>query len=475
MTISKIALNLFLVIGCPLISSAQDETGTVYTIGDLLESETSDESAAVTPRDPIIPIQSVDSLAMMADSLAIAADSLMVRPLEPDTTIFVDDLMFPDIFYMPAVFDKYDITRASAPSIKRNFSDIEALRWVERLNERNRQTRVMQQQYMIAYPEQVRYNTAMLPEPPKEYHAVVDPTSATITIEEVIYDRSQVTDGAKPVELKRKNWLHSFNGSVQFSQAYNSPNWYQGGNNNLNMIANAVWTVKLNQAFHPDIMFENTVQYRLAMNSAPDDSLRNYSISEDRFQINTKFGIKAARRWYYSVTMMFKTQLLNNYHKNTENLAAAFLSPGELNLGLGMTYNYATKDGKLKLDVSMAPLSYNMKMCTNKRMHVTDFGIKEGHKTVSQYGSNAEGKLTWKPAYNITYTSRLYLFSNYSYLQGDWENTVSFEINRFLTTQIYVHLRYDSSTAKLPDTNWHTWQLKEILSFGFAYKFSTAG
>lgn len=466
MNIFRHLFFLALITALPAIASAQSEVNSVYTVGDLLESdiEIGNDSSSVTT-----------SSLIHDDSLTGIADSLMVKPLEADTTIFVDDLMYPQAFYIPAVFDKYDIKLAAAPSIRRDFSDNESLHWIERINERNRQTRQAQQQFMIEYPYLVKYNATMLPEPPKEYHAVVDPTSATITIEEVIYDRSQVTDGAKPVELKRKNWLHTFNGSVQFSQAYNSPNWYQGGNNNLNMIANLSWNVKLNPAFHPNIMFENTVDYRLAMNSAPDDSLRNYSISEDRFQINTKFGIKAAKRWFYSVTMMFKTQLLNNYHKNTENLAAAFLSPGELNIGLGMTYNYATPNGRFKFDASIAPLSYNMKTCTNSRMRVTDFGIEEGHKTVSQYGSNAECKMVWKPAYNITYTSRLFLFSNYSYLQGDWENTVAFEINRFLTTQIYVHLRYDSSTAQIEGTKWHAWQLKEILSFGFAYKFSTAG
>ncbi len=459
----KSTVTLSLILSSVVYTSAQTESPDVYTVGDLLESEL----------DTVIN-ETIDSIVAANDSIALA-DSIFVKPLEPDTTIFVDDLMFSDLYYMPSVFGHYDIRLASEPTIKRNFSDIEALQWIERLNERNRQTRQAMQHFMIAYPQLVRYNIDMLPEPPKEYHAVVDPTTATITVEEIIYDRSQVTDGAKPVEIKRKNWIHAFDGSIQFSQAYNSPNWYQGGNNNLNMIANMSWNVKLNQAFHPNLKFENTIQYRLAMNSAPEDSLRNYSINEDLFQINTQFGVKAAKRWYYSATLLFKTQLLNNYAKNTENLTAAFLSPGELNIGLGMSYEYASKSGKFTVNTSIAPLSYNMKMCFNKHINVTDFGIEAGHHTVSQYGSNVECKIFWKPVYNITYSSRLYLFSNYSYIQGDWENTISFEINRFLSTKLYVHLRYDSSTPSIDDSKWHKWQLKEILSFGFAYKFNTAG
>ena len=65
------------------------------------------------------------------------------------------------------------------------------------------------------------------------------------------------------------------------------------------------------------------------------------------------------------------------------------------------------------------------------------------------------------------------LTSYYDYVQGDWENTINFSINRYLSTQMYVHLRYDSSMAAIEGTRWHKWQLKEILSFGLQYRFKT--
>ena len=48
---------------------------------------------------------------------------------------------------------------------------------------------------------------------------------------------------------------------------------------------------------------------------------------------------------------MFKTQLLNSYTPNTYNLNSAFLSPGELNVGLGMPYN-----DSLQNSISLAPV-----------------------------------------------------------------------------------------------------------------------
>ena len=101
--------------------------------------------------------------------------------------------------------------------------------------------------------------------------------------------------------------------------------------------------------------------------------MHQYNISEDLFQVNANFGVRAAKRWFYSVTGQFKTQLLNNYKKNSNDLAAAFLSPAELNLGLGMTYTYENARKTVDFKASIAPGSYNLKTCTNPNIDPTQF------------------------------------------------------------------------------------------------------
>lgn len=469
-----------------VVTPGDDDDETVTTTAAV--DETIDEVIAIDnffDEEPLATELSAIATAgfdSIADPLAdfperLAAEKKRLQsPLEIDTSIDVTDKLLPDLFYLPFVFKPYDV-KLQSPYASIESKPVEApivfgdeLNWVNSLLNRHQDMEATIQDFAVKYPWIVKYNLENLPEAPKRYYAAVDPKTATIKVEEMKPDIKAATADIVPGQLKKKHWLHKFNGSIQFSQAYNSPNWYQGGNNNLNLIGNVVWNVKLNPAFHPTILFESTVQYKLAINSAPDDSLRNYSISEDLFQINTNFGLKASNNWYYSASMQFKTQLLNNYPTNSKSLKAAFLSPGELNVGVGMTYAKTYAKGGLNLSVN--PLSYNMKMCLNSRVNETSIGIKEGHKTISQYGSNIEAKFNWKLAYNINYQTRLYAFTNYSYIQGDWEHTLSFDINRFLSTQIYIHLRYDSSTPRQADTKWHTWQLKEILSFGFSYKFS---
>ena len=156
----------------------------------------------------------------------------------------------------------------------------------------------------------------MLPQAPKFYQTEINPVDHTIEIKEIITTPvDQTTLVAE--EVKKRHWIRNFNASLQFSQAYVSPNWYQGGNNNLNILGQLYYNVKLNQEYHPNLLFDFTSQYKLGLNSAPDDSLRNYSISDDLLQLNTTLGIKAVKRWYYTFTGQFKTQLLNSYTRQT--------------------------------------------------------------------------------------------------------------------------------------------------------------
>ncbi len=419
---------------------------------------------------------SIDSIAP-ADSLMVDGGEFQFRiwPEYEDVEEEIEEIPMPGNYFRRVVFDKLhllDSLKINSIQPQYDPSHSEAFKWLDDDAFQIALIRKARQYFVVNSPQYVLYNESKLPEPPRKFVASVDPETAKI----VIAEAPKATAAPKEkfeVEFEKKHWLKTFTGSVQFSQAFVSPNWYQGGNNNLNMLANVYYNVKLNPAFHPTFLFETTFQYKLGMNNAPDDEVHDYNISEDIFQFNMLLGYKASKRWYYSTNVSFKTQLLNNYKPNTDDLKAAFLSPGELNVGVGMTYNYVNPKKTLKFDASISPLSLNMKTCTNHRMNETAFGIKEGRNTVTEIGSSAEGKLTWDICDNINLRSRLFVFSDYDYIQSDWENTISFAINRFLSTQIYVHMRYDSSTPAVEDSDWHKFQLKEILSFGFAYKFST--
>lgn len=411
-----------------------------------------------------------DSLAVALPRFESITDSLFATVTDVDT--LMSTAVLPRYFFiLPPVFDTFVYSDPKRQTFEADYSGSEALRWIEDLVSIDRRKRRYRQYMAVHTPYAVEYNVRTLPEPPQEVEIVINPKD--YTIESVMTKSFDASDGSIFVpEVKKKHWMRTFRASLQFSQAYISPNWYQGGNNNLNGLLDIVYNVKLNEKFHPNYMFETNVGYKLALNSAPDDPYRDYTISEDIFQATSTLGIKAIKKWYYSLNANFKTQLLNSYNKGTNDLRSALFAPAELNVGVGMTYGTTNKKGNCKFDATINPLSYNLMMCFNDDLNVTAFNIKEGHKTSSKIGSSAELKLAWKITHNISLNSRLFTFTDYSRWYADLENTMIFEINKYLTTQIYAHLRYDTNTPYV-DPDWHKLQIKEIFSLGVTYKFST--
>lgn len=374
-------------------------------------------------------------------------------------------------FDIPTLDVAYALSAADSTSIIPKPIIASAGGWLERGRRLRELDRWAVYEGMISDPVNIRYALWKLPEPVKLMRDNFTRASF-VTNQDLPEPDAEDAQLSEP-NIKKRHWLHKFDAGIQFSQAYLSPNWYQGGNNNLSLLTHIIWNVALNPVFHSNVMLESNLQYKLGLYSTPQDQLHKYSISEDLFEWNFKTGLKAAQKWFYSLTMRFKTQFLNNYIQNEPQMSASFLSPGEFNVGLGMTYSTTNKSKSLVFNASIAPISYNLKTCLNDKVDHVQFSMNPGQKTLSQVGSNGELTLNWKLTSNIQYQSRLFLFSNYRYFTGDWENTISFALNRFLSTQIYAHLRYDTSSDATYNTRWRHWMIKEILSFGFQYTFST--
>ena len=232
----------------------------------------------------------------MLQLLAPAAESPEVQDSTAVEEIVTTPL--PAYYFRPAVFSSFqflDTMRVSKSApLADSPLDPNTFGWLVTDLYHNDLIRHARQAVVVRTPYLVRYDEASLPEPPKKFEANVDPKTAKIVIAEIIPEKAP--EQKLEAQFYKRHWLKTFNGSVQFSQAYVSPNWYQGGNKNLNMLVNLYYNVKLNPAFHKKFLFETTFQYKLGMNDAPNDSLRNYSVSEDLFQFNMLVGYKASKR-----------------------------------------------------------------------------------------------------------------------------------------------------------------------------------
>ena len=262
---------------------------------------------------------------------------------------------------------------------------------------------------------------------------------------------------------KPKFWTFSGDYSVQFMQNYISPNWYKSGNSNYSMLG--VATLQYNYNNKQRLKWDNTLELKLGFQATEADTVNTFKTTEDLIRYTTQLSLQAYKQWYYAVQVMANTQFAHGLKNNDKTVYSDFLSPFNLNLSLGMNYVVETSNKKITGNILLAPLSYKMTYVDRLNLS-TRFGIEEGKHVLNNVGSMINIGLTWKPADNIKWETRFYTFSNYSYLQMEWENTLSFQFNRYISTKLFIYPRFDSHEERTTSTYW---QLKEYLSIGFAY------
>ena len=274
------------------------------------------------------------------------------------------------------------------------------------------------------------------------------------------------------IKIGRVYWIKSGENNLQISQNYFSPNWHQGGTSNLNI--NSYQVFRVNYA-KDKVRFNNMFEWRLSVFNAPDDTIRNYRIGDDLVRYYGDFGLDAYKKtWSYSTNLEAKTQLFSSHVPNKNELRAAFLSPLYVNAGIGMKYDLDKKSEtvrhrRVRLAVSISPLSVNYRYVGNKDMDVKRFGIPEGKTSLFDKGSTVTSLLTYNMTKYVTWTSRMKYFTNYSKVEAEFENTLNMSLSQFFSTRLYLHLRYDDSVPS--DSEFKYLQINEVVSFGLNFRW----
>ena len=165
------------------------------------------------------------------------------------------------MLYAPLVYDNHGSSHATArkTTTADNLYALDAGdQWLQEAMENSDHAQSVRQRAMIDNPQLVAYNTNRLPAAPPEGVINADPRQGLLTIapQQVVVEDVTPPD-APPLPVH--HWLHVFNGSLQFTQAYISGNWYQGGENNLALLGTLNWNCNLNQDLHPNWLFNNAL------------------------------------------------------------------------------------------------------------------------------------------------------------------------------------------------------------------------
>ena len=261
-------------------------------------------------------------------------------------------------------------------------------------------------------------------------------------------------------------WTKKGDGYLQFMQNFVSDNWYKGGESNYSMVG--ALTLEANYDNRNKWKWDNKLEMKLGFMHSRSDSVHKFKSNEDLIRFTSKVGLQAAKNWYYTLQMLAYTQFTRGLKANDLNTYSDFMSPFNLNLGLGMDYKVATKDKKLNGTVNLSPLAVNYRYVDRLDL-ATSYGFDEGKHSLVDFGSQVTADVTWKINDVVSWKSRLYAFTSYKRTEIEWENTFTLRVSKYISANLFLFPRFDDSGKKDDDLGYL--QFKEYSSIGFSYGF----
>jgi len=265
---------------------------------------------------------------------------------------------------------------------------------------------------------------------------------------------------------KPKFWDYSGDGYLQFLQNYVSGNWYKGGESNYSMVGSVTLNANYNNLSR--LKWENKLELKLGFQTSRSDTLHKLKTNNDMIRYTGKLGLQASKRWYYTLQLLAYTQFTQGLKSNDRKVYSDFMSPFNLNLGIGMDYTVEALGKRLKGTVNLAPLSFNFRYVDRKNL-ASSYGITGDHHTLEDFGSQITSNLTWTISDELKWKIRFYFYTTFKRTEIECENTISLSISRYISANIFLFPRFDDSDDR--DDKLGYWQFKEYSSLGFSYSF----
>ena len=271
----------------------------------------------------------------------------------------------------------------------------------------------------------------------------------------------------KVVVMRPNFWTYKGDYYLQFLQNYVSSNWYKSGESNYSMVGSAMLQANYNNK--QKVKWDNKLEMKIGFQTSRADSLHSMKTTEDLLRYTSKLGLQASKRWYYTLQLVAYTQFARGYKSNDATVYSDIFSPLNINLSLGMDYSTEWLKKRLTGNIHIAPLAYNLRYVDRLALS-TRYGLDAGKHVMHDFGSEFTIDLIWKFNDMISWQTRLYGYTTYSRAELEWENTISFRFNRYISTNLFVYPRFDDG-SNIRTGNHGYWQLKEYASIGFAYSF----
>lgn len=203
--------------------------------------------------------------------------------------------------------------------------------------------------------------------------------------------------------------------------------------------------------------------------------------TDDRIELNTKYGYDLKNAWYLAAVFQFKTQFTEGFNADGFRISN-LMAPAYTLAGIGFDYK---PDNKLTL--FMSPITARLVTVLDETLwrgstdpELRIYGVKNGETNELEAGGYVRLQYQTDLAENINFLTRADAFSNYlrdpENIDVTWEMLFTFKVNSWFAATLNTVLLYDHDTKFLqtgedgvqylaPRT-----QFKETLGIGISVK-----
>lgn len=250
-------------------------------------------------------------------------------------------------------------------------------------------------------------------------------------------------------------------------------NWAGGGLNTFSGIA----SLNIGYGYKRDKFSTNvSLGSQYGMNVISGKAFKNV----DFFNLNVTSGRDFSKNWAYTASGQLNSQWTKGYvSADNKTMISNIMSPGTLNLGLGLSYKTFSKiikdpnnPGFYPLKMTINPISGNILFVlsdTLSRMGVAGITPGDHHKTT--LGSNI--RIEYRQSFaksKMNYTLLFMGYTNYDENNTvDWHNTLTFQLTRIINLTFFCRMMYNE-LQKTPRGKKLQWNYSGGIGFSYTFK-----
>ena len=158
-------------------------------------------------------------------------------------------------------------------------------------------------------------------------------------------------------------------------------------------------------------------------------SEQGFRKTDDRFELNTLYGFKTSKYWFFSFIGNFKTQYTKGFdYKNDPTvLVSTFLSPAYLTFGPGMLWK---KSDNLNINISPSTARYTFV----NDLFSGRFGVEEGKNSAFSMGFNLS-KVDNAILKKTVVEQLRHVFTQVGNVDLDYQTNIRFKVNSHIKMQ----------------------------------------